>query len=176
MDWWLASTKPFLERYAKEDRSTIALTEERLEMALAPHFLNGDVAQMVERSLSMREVRRSIPPHLQFFRGAPQSKKEIREAVLLDQKKTWIWTSTMQKEASETVKSLLRKGLVSRITKVYLRNTSEETLLYWWGNQRHPYEINSSFGPHQRGKSIERASDWHVRNTCIDDPHRQSQF
>ena len=61
MDSWPASTKPFLERYAKEDRSTIALTEERLEMALAPRFLNGDVAQMVERSLSMREVRGSTP-------------------------------------------------------------------------------------------------------------------
>ena len=70
-------------------------------------------------------------PHLQSFRGARQSKKEIWEAVLLDQKKTWIWTSTMQKEASETVKSLLRKRLVSRITKVYLRKTSKETLLYW---------------------------------------------
>ena len=70
-------------------------------------------------------------PHLQFFRGARQSKKEIREAVLLDQKKTWILTSTMQKEASETVQSLLRKRLVPRNTKVYLRKTSKETLLYW---------------------------------------------
>ena len=41
--------------------STIALTKERLDMALAPRFINGDVAQMVERSLSMREVRGSMP-------------------------------------------------------------------------------------------------------------------
>ena len=80
----------------------------------------------------------------------------------------------MRKEASETVHSLLRKRLVSRITKVYLRKTSEETLLYWWVNQRHPSDINSFFGPHQRGMSIGRASDWHVRNTWIDDPHRRS--
>ena len=60
MDWWPASTEPILERYAKEDRSTIALTEERLEMALVPRFLNGDVAQMVERSLRMPAVRGSM--------------------------------------------------------------------------------------------------------------------
>ena len=30
--------------------------------------------------------------------------------------------------------------------------------------------------PHQRGMSNERASDWHVRNTWIDNPHRQGQF
>ena len=59
------------------------------------------------------------------------------------------------KEASETVQNLLRKRLVSRITKVYLRKTSEETLLYWWVNQRHPSDINSLFGPHQRGMWIE---------------------
>ena len=29
---------------------------------------------------------------------------------------------------------------------------------------------------HQRRMSNERASDWHVRNTWIDEPHRQSQF
>ena len=34
----------------------------------------------------------------------------------------------------------------------------------------------SSFGHHQRDMSIGRASDWHVRNTWIDDPHRESQF
>ena len=60
MHWWPASTKPILERYAKDDRPTIELTEERFDMALAPHF-NGDVAQMAERSLSMREVRGSMP-------------------------------------------------------------------------------------------------------------------
>ena len=60
MDWWTASTKPFLERHAKEDRSTIALTEERLEMALAPRFFNGDAVQTVERSLRLQEVRRSM--------------------------------------------------------------------------------------------------------------------
>ena len=37
----------------------------------------------------------------------------------------------MQKEASETVQSLLRKQLVPRITEVYLSKRSKETLLYW---------------------------------------------
>ena len=41
--------------------STIALTEDRFDMALAPRFFNGDVAHKVERSLCMREVRGSMP-------------------------------------------------------------------------------------------------------------------
>ena len=36
----------------------------------------------------------------------------------------------MQKEASETVQSLLKKLLVPRITKVYLRKMSKETIVY----------------------------------------------
>ena len=61
MDWWPASTKPILERYAKEDRSTIALTQERLQMSEAPRFLNGKVAQKVDHLLCMPEVRGSMP-------------------------------------------------------------------------------------------------------------------
>ena len=37
----------------------------------------------------------------------------------------------MQKEASETVQSLLVKRLVPQIAKIYLRKTSKETLLKW---------------------------------------------
>ena len=142
--------------------STISITKGRFDKAIAPRFLNGDVAQMVERSLGIREVRESMPRISNISEEPGNKKKEIREAVFLDQKKTWICTSNMRKEASETVQSLLRKGLESWITMFYLRKTSEETLLYWWVNQRHPSDINSSFGLHQRGKSIGRASDWHV--------------
>ena len=74
MDWWPATTTPILERYAKEDRSTIALTEERLQMALAPHFLNGDVAQMVERSLSIRGYGNRCPASPAFQRS-PEIRK-----------------------------------------------------------------------------------------------------
>ena len=35
-------------------------------MALAPRFLNEDVAQMVERSLSMQEVGGSMPLNSNF--------------------------------------------------------------------------------------------------------------
>ena len=58
--------------------STISITEGRFHNEIAPRFLNGDVAQMVERSLCMREVPGSMPPHLQTFRGARKSKNEIR--------------------------------------------------------------------------------------------------
>ena len=61
MHWWPASTKPILERYARDDRSTIELTEERFDMALAPRFFNGGAAQIVERSLRLQEVRGSMP-------------------------------------------------------------------------------------------------------------------
>ena len=71
----------------------------------------------------------------------------------------------MQKEAFETVENLLRKRLVSRITKVYLRKTSEETLLYWQENQRHPSDINNSFRHHQRGMSKEKHMDWWTAST-----------
>ena len=175
MDWWPASTKPISQPYAIQNCSTIALTKERLHMSLDARFLTRDVAQMVEPHFAS-EVQGSMPRISNFSEEPGKQKKAIRWAVFLDQQKTWICTSNMRKKASKTVQSLLRKWLVSRITKVYLRKTSEETLLYWWVNQRHPSDINSSSGPHQRGMSIWRASDWHVRNTWIDNPHRQSQF
>ena len=93
-------------------------------MVLAPRFLNGDVAQMVERSLSMREVRGSIPRDSNFSKETG-NQKELQEALLLAQKKTLICTSNMQMEAPETVRSLLRKRLVARIAKVYLGKTSK---------------------------------------------------
>ena len=77
MDWWPASTKPFLERYAKDDRSTIALTEERLEMSLAPRFLNGDVAQKVDRTLSLQEVRGPMPRISNFSEEPGNQKNQL---------------------------------------------------------------------------------------------------
>ena len=76
MDWWPASTKPISERYAKDDRSTIALTEERLQMAWAPRFLNGDVAQMAESSLIMQEVRGSMPRICSFSEEPGNQKRK----------------------------------------------------------------------------------------------------
>ena len=54
--------------------STSALTEQRPQMSLAARFLNGDVAQMVERSLSMREVRGSMP-RISNFSEEPGNQK-----------------------------------------------------------------------------------------------------
>ena len=78
-------------------------------MSLAPRFLTRDVAQMVEPPRCKREVQGSMPRISDFPEEPGKQKKEIRKAVLLDQQKTWICTSNMQKEASETVQSLLRK-------------------------------------------------------------------
>ena len=54
--------------------STISITEEKFDKAKAPRFLNGDVAQMVERSLSMREVRGSMP-RISNFSEEPGNQK-----------------------------------------------------------------------------------------------------
>ena len=75
MDWWTASTKPILQPYAIENCSTIALTKERLQMSLAARFLTRDVAQMVESSLCMREVRGSMPPASPIFQRSPEIRK-----------------------------------------------------------------------------------------------------
>ena len=176
MDWWPASTKPLLQPYAIQKCSTIALTKVRLHMSLAARFLTRDVAQMVEPPHSKREVQESMPRNPIFQRTPENKKRKYGKLFCQTKRRHGFGRPICEKKASKTVQSLLRKWLVSRITKVYLRKTSEETLLYWWVNQRHPSDINSSFGPHQRGMSIGRASDWHVRNTWIDDQHRQSQF
>ena len=42
-------------------RSTIAMTEKWLQMSLSTSFLNGDVAQNIERSYRMWEERGSMP-------------------------------------------------------------------------------------------------------------------
>ena len=86
---------------------------------------------MVDRSLCMQEVRGSMPRISNFSEVPGNKKNQQEEANLLDQMKTLLCTSNMQKEASETIQSLLRKRLVPRIAKVYLRKTSKETLLYW---------------------------------------------
>ena len=75
MDWWTTSTKPILQPYAIENCSTIALTKERLQMSLAAPFRTRDVAQMEERSLSMPEVRGSMPPASPIFQRSPEIKK-----------------------------------------------------------------------------------------------------
>ena len=137
-------------------------------------FLNKDVAQKVERSFRKREERGWLAPHLKFFRKAQKSKNELRETVLLDQKKTLKCTSVIRREASETV-LLIEKTISARIATVYLGMTSKETLLYWYVSQRPSSDINNSVWPHQRGNSIEKASHWNVRNKWIDDPHRHSQ-
>ena len=99
-------------------------------MSLAPRFLNEDVPHMVERSLCMRDVRRTMPRFSNFSEESGKNKK-IQEAILLDQKKDIDKYVNMHKEGSETVQSLLTKRLAPRIPNVYLKNTSKATLLYW---------------------------------------------
>ena len=167
----------FTTRCNRKLCSTIALTKEKLHMSLAPRFITGDVAQMVERSLCMWAVRGSMPRISNFSEEPGNQKKRNKGSCFVRPKhdmdlyvqyaKGSIWNST---ELAE--KALMAPGIV----KFYLRKTSEETILYWRVNQRHPTGTNSSCGPHQRGISIGRATDWHVRNTGIDDPHRQRHF
>ena len=212
-------------------RLTISLTEERLQMSLAPRFLNEDVAQMAKRSLCMRELRRSMPhfsnfteepgnrkrkygglfcktkrrhrferpickrKHLKQYRACwksdwcPESPRftqkdvdgnitpAIRESKTSLWHKQLLWTLPVRHDNRKgkplacekhldwwpaSTKAILERYAIA---KVYLRKTSKETLLHWEEIQRHPADIKSSFGTQQRGISIGRASDWHVRNT-----------
>ena len=53
----------------------MALTE-RLQISLAPRFLNEDVAQMVERSLCMRDLLRSMPRFSDFSEEPGNEKRQ----------------------------------------------------------------------------------------------------
>ena len=46
-------------------------------MSLAPRFLNGDVAQMVERTLSLQEVRGSMPRISNFSEEPGNQKNQL---------------------------------------------------------------------------------------------------
>ena len=78
---------------------------------ISSRFLNGDVAQMVERSLYMREVPGSVTQNFQLLRGARKSKKELQEAILLDKKKSLICKSNMRKGSLRNSTELAEKGI-----------------------------------------------------------------
>ena len=175
MDWWPASTKPLLQPYAIQNCSTIALTKVRLHISLAARFLTRDVAQIVEPRFSS-EVEGSMPRISDFSEEPGKQKKgktvscfvrpEEDMDLYVQNGKRSIWKSTELAEKAIGVpnhQGLPQKDVGGNITILM----SESKTSVWH---------NSSFGPHQRGMSIGRASDWHVRNTWIDDQHRQSQF
>ena len=56
-------------------------------MAWAPRFLNGDIAEMVESSLSMREVRGSMP-RISNFSDVPGNQKKIARGSYFVRSKT----------------------------------------------------------------------------------------
>ena len=89
-------------------RSTIALTEEWLQTSLSTSFLNGDVAQKVERSLRMREERGWMPRITNFSEKTGnqktnygkrfcQTKKNIDKYVQYS--KGSIWNSSACRES-----------------------------------------------------------------------------
>ena len=69
MEWWPASRANITTIGNRGLCSTISITKERFDKVVAPRFPNGDVAQMVERSLSMREVRDQCPASPIFQRS-----------------------------------------------------------------------------------------------------------
>ena len=84
--------------------SIFALTEEWLQMSLSTSFLNGDVAQKVERPFRMREERGSMPRISKFSEKTGIRKTNTTGSCFLRIKeKTLISTSNIRWEASETV-------------------------------------------------------------------------
>ena len=64
------------------------INSDTFDMALAPRFSNGDVAQMVEHTLTLQEVHGSMPRISNFSEEPGNQKKEQRETFFSDQKKT----------------------------------------------------------------------------------------
>ena len=93
MDWWPASTKPILQRYAIEDSVQLFQKQRKGLWGNSSPFPQRGCSSD-GRALALHARGTGIDaPHLQFFRGVRKlKKKEIREAVLLDQNKTWICT------------------------------------------------------------------------------------
>ena len=90
LDWWPASTKPILQRYAIENSVQLLHCQRKgLIWHQLPSFLNGDVAQMVERSLSMREVRRWMPCISNLSEQPRNQKRNIRKLNCLTKKSHW---------------------------------------------------------------------------------------
>ena len=50
-------------------------------MALAPRVFNGDVAQMIERTLTLQEVRGSIPRISNFSEEPGNQKEKYRKLI-----------------------------------------------------------------------------------------------
>ena len=156
----------------KRLRLIIALTEERLQMSLAPRFLNEDVPQMVERSLCMREVRRTMPSFSNFPEEPGNNKKNTGSYFVRPKKRHWyvrpickrrIWTSTELAEkaiSAPNTQRLAQKDVKGNIT--LLISESETTLwhkqLLWTPPARH---VN------RKGKRLacEKHMDWWLAST-----------
>ena len=83
-------------------RSTIAMTEKWLQMSLSTSFLNGDVAQNIERSFHMREERGWMPRIPNYSEKTGNQETNTTGSCLVRSKKTLISTSNIRWEASET--------------------------------------------------------------------------
>ena len=156
--------------------STSALTEERLQKSLAARFLNGDVAKMVERSLSMREVRGSMPRISNFSEEHGNRKRNYGKLFCWTKRRHGFVRPIWERKHLKQYRACWKSDCSPESPRFNSERRRRKHKFYWQDNQSHPSDINSSCGPHQRGMSIGRASEWHVRNTWIDDPHRQSQY
>ena len=83
-------------------RSTIALTKEWLQTSLSTSFLNGDLAQKVERSFRRREERGWMP-RISIFSEKTGNQETSATGISSGRStKKLISTSNTQREASET--------------------------------------------------------------------------
>ena len=152
--------------------STIEKTEERFDMALAPCFLNGDVAQMVERSLSMREVRRPMP-RISNFSEQPGNRKKTTGTYFVRPKKDIymyvqyakgrIWNSTELAEkaiSAPNFQRLPQKGVEGNIT--LLISESKTTL---WNKQNHWTPPVRHVKRKGKRLACEKHTDWWLTST-----------
>ena len=152
--------------------STIALTEERFEMPLAQRFINVDVAQMVERSPYMRQVR-GLMPRISNFSVETGNKKgntvscfvrpkeDMELYVQYGKGSTWNSTELAEKAISgPNRQGLPQKDVEGNITLL----TSESKTTVW-----HKHLMWTPLARHvkRKGKRLacEKHMDWWTTST-----------
>ena len=144
-------------------------------MALAPRFFNGDVAQMVEHSLCMRDVRGSMPPS-PIFQRSPEIEKGNTGSCFVRPKEDldWyvhyakgsIWNST--ELAEKATGDPNHQGLPHKDVEGNITPLIRESKTSLWHKQHHwtPPVRHVK----RKGKRLAFEKQW------IDDSHQQSQF
>ena len=74
-------SQSYNDLYNKKTLFKYCINRDKFDMALAPRVFNGDVAQMIERTLTLQEVRGSIPRISNFSEEPGNQKEKYRKLI-----------------------------------------------------------------------------------------------